>query len=132
MRNMPRLPFLVGTALTLFLTGMPQLSADPRLHGEWKRDDGSVVVRIKPCGSKTCATNTWVGDNSGGENVGDRLIMTLDNESESTLVGEAFDPQRNLTYKLKIDVSEARFTSRGCVALGMLCKTASWRRAAAR
>ena len=122
---------LIG-ALTavLFQSTTTQLLADGRLHGEWKRDDGNVVVSIVPCGSKTCATNTWVRDTSGGENVGDRLIMEL-NKGRSVLTGEAFDPQRNLTYKLKINLSDFRFVSRGCVVLGMLCKTASWQRSGA-
>ncbi len=121
---------LIG-ALTavLFQSTTTQLLADGRLHGEWKRDDGNVVVSIAPCGSKTCATNTWVRDTSGGENVGDRLIMELD-KGGSVLTREAFDPQRNLTYKLKINLSESRFVSRGCVVLGMLCKTTSWQRSA--
>ena len=122
------------SALTLFvfLADTHSLSADTRLHGEWKRGDGNVVVSIAPCGSKTCATNTWIGDTSGGENVGDRLIMKLGKGSGSVLTGEAYDPRRNLTYKLKIDVSESRFVSRGCLALGMLCKNASWQRLSAR
>ena len=122
------------SALTLFvfLADTHSLSADTRLHGEWKRGDGNVVVNIAPCGLKTCATNTWIGDTSGGENVGDRLIMKLDKGSGSVLTGEAYDPRRNLTYKLKIDVSETRFVIRGCLALGMLCKNASWQRLSAR
>ena len=123
---------LLGTLTAVFFQATTtQLLADGRLHGEWKRDDGNVVVKIAACGSKTCATNTWVRDTSKGENVGDRLIMELDSGG-SVLTGEAFDPQRNLTYKLKINVSDSRFVSRGCVVLGMLCKTASWQRSAAR
>ncbi len=126
-----RITLLAGLVVAFFPAIPTQLLADGRLHGDWKRDDGNVVVRIAPCGSKTCATNTWVRDTSGGENVGDRLIMELDSGG-SVLTGEAFDPQRNLTYKLRINLSDSRFVSRGCVVLGMLCKTASWQRSAAR
>lgn len=116
-----------GASLAILLAGTAALSADTRLHGKWMRDDRNVVVTIKPCGSQTCATNTWIGDTSGGENVGDRLIMKLDRGPDSVLTGEAYDPKRSLTLKVRIDVSETRFVSRGCIALGMLCKTASWR-----
>jgi uncharacterized protein (DUF2147 family) len=130
MQYFVRTILLGALTAVLFQATTMQLLANGRLHGEWKRDDGSVVVSIAPCGSNTCATNTWVCDTSGGENVGDRLIMELD-KGESVLTGEAFDPQRNLTYKLKINLSDSRFVSRGCVVLGMLCKTASWQRSAA-
>ena len=127
-----RTSILSALTLVIILAATHSLSADSRLHGEWKRGDGNVVVSIAPCGLKTCATNTWIGDTSGGENIGDRLIMNLDKGSGSVLAGEAYDPRRNLTYKLKIDVSETRFISRGCLALGMLCKNASWQRLSAR
>lgn len=133
MRNITRrTSILSALTLVIILAATHSLSADSRLHGEWKRGDGNVVVSIAPCGLKTCATNTWIGDTSGGENIGDRLIMNLDKGSGSVLAGEAYDPRRNLTYKLKIDVSETRFISRGCLALGMLCKNASWQRLSAR
>lgn len=122
---------LSALTLTILLVDTPSLSADTRLHGVWKRGEGNVVVSIEPCGSKTCATNTWIGDPSSGENVGDRLIMKPDKGSGSALTGEAYDPRRNLTYKLKIDISETRFVSRGCLALGMICKNASWQRLSA-
>jgi uncharacterized protein (DUF2147 family) len=127
-----RTSILSALTLVIILAATHSLSADSRLHGEWKRGDGNVVVSIAPCGLKTCSTNTWIGDTSGGENIGDRLIMNLDKGSGSVLAGEAYDPRRNLTYKLKIDVSETRFISRGCLALGMLCKNASWQRLSAR
>lgn len=69
-------------------------AAASELAGTWLRDDGNARVRIAPCGDKTCATNLWIGDTSKGEEVGDRLVMTLDRQPDGTFTGQAYDPKR--------------------------------------
>lgn len=93
--------------------------------GQWQRGDGNARVRIEPCGANLCAINTWIKDVSGGENVGDRLVMSVKPAGEGKLAGSAFDPQRDRNYKIDISFSDRAMTTRGCV-LGLLCKSVSW------
>ncbi|AOG03869.1 DUF2147 domain-containing protein [Bosea sp. RAC05] len=98
-------------------------SADP--SGVWLRDDGNARVRIAPCGSNICATNVWIKDTSGGEEVGDRLVLTLKPEGGDSLKGEAFDPKRNRRFAMTLTVKPDGLSTRGCI-IGVLCKTVNW------
>jgi uncharacterized protein (DUF2147 family) len=95
-------------------------------RGVWMRSDGNARVRIAPCGQKLCATNLWIRDTSKGENVGDRLVMTLKPVSDSTLEGSAYDAKRKLTYSMTLTVAGKRLTTRGCVIGGLICKNVYW------
>jgi uncharacterized protein (DUF2147 family) len=102
----------------------------PDLAGNWMRADGGARIEISHCGTKLCATNTWVRDTNGGEAPGDRLVMTLERQSDAVLDGEAFDQKRDRTYAIRISIPQAgRMTTRGCVLIGLVCKTIDWMRA---
>lgn len=94
--------------------------------GVWIRDDGNARVRIAPCGQSLCATNLWIGDTSKGEAVGDKLIMTVTPKSTTTLTGKAYDPKRNLTYSITLQVTGKRLKTKGCVVGGLICKDVFW------
>jgi uncharacterized protein (DUF2147 family) len=94
--------------------------------GVWMRDDGNARVRIAPCGSKLCATNLWIRDTSKGEEVGDRLIMSLERKSATELVGKAYDPKREKTYRITVIVNPSSLTTRGCILGGLLCRDVNW------
>lgn len=94
--------------------------------GVWMRDDGNARVRIAPCGSKLCATNLWIRDTSKGEEVGDRLIMSLERKSATELVGKAYDPKREKTYRITVIVNSSSLTTRGCILGGLLCRDVNW------
>ena len=96
--------------------------------GAWEREDGTVRVRIEPCGADICATNTWVKDPAGGEKVGDVLVMSLTPIDPATLKGTAFDRRRNATYSFEMTVEAERLLTKGCVLGGLLCKSVAWRR----
>ena len=113
--------------LGALLAATPALAAD-ELTGDWKRGDGKARVRIAPCGASLCATNTWIGDPSSGEKVGDRLVMTVKKSGEGTYTGSAHDPQRDLNLSMTIKVAQNSFTSSGCVLGGVLCRTMTWSR----
>lgn len=100
------------------------MAADP--GGIWFRNDGNAKVKIAPCGEQICATNLWIGDTSKGEEVGDKLIMTLRRQSDTELVGKAYDPKRDRTYSMTLIVGQARLVTRGCILGGLLCKDVSW------
>lgn len=97
--------------------------ADP--SGVWLRDDGNARVRIVPCGTDICATNLWIKDTSGGEEVGDRLVLTLKPDGADSLKGEAFDPKRNRRFAMTLTVKPDGLSTRGCI-VGVLCKTVTW------
>lgn len=94
--------------------------------GVWMRDDGNARVRIAPCGSKLCATNLWIRDTSKGEEVGDRLIMSLERTSDSQLKGTAYDSKRKKTYRITVIPSAKGLTTRGCILGGLLCREVNW------
>jgi uncharacterized protein (DUF2147 family) len=104
---------------------LPALANNADPSGVWLRDDGNARVRIAPCGSNICATNVWIKDTSGGEEVGDRLVLTLKPEGADSLTGEAFDPKRNRRFAMTLTVKPDGLSTRGCI-IGVLCKTVNW------
>ncbi|ODA67123.1 hypothetical protein A7A08_01869 [Methyloligella halotolerans] len=110
----------------LFAFGPAIAQSGPDVSGTWIRGDGNAHVRIAECGESLCATNVWIGDTSKGEEVGDKLIMTLQPKSDTTLAGQAYDPKRGLTFSMTIKTVSSGLTTRGCVVGGIICKSASW------
>ena len=109
------------------LIGCTALAAQERSpDGVWQRDDGNARVRIAPCGSKLCATNLWIKDTSKGEEVGDRLVMTLNRKSDTKLTGTAYDPKRDRNYALTVIVDSDSLITRGCILGGLLCRDVNW------
>jgi uncharacterized protein (DUF2147 family) len=101
-------------------------AAERSPDGVWMRGDGNARVRIAPCGSKICATNLWIKDTRKGEEVGDRLVMSLDRKSDTELAGTAYDPKRDKTYAITVIVGPNSLTTRGCVLGGLLCEDVNW------
>ncbi len=99
-------------------------AAEPQ--GVWLRDDGNARVAFAQCGDKICATNLWIRDTSKGEEVGDRLVMSLHPQSPTTLVGTAYDRKRDRTYSLTVTLGAGRMATRGCIWGGLLCKEVNW------
>src|SRR5471030_1152078 len=104
--------------------------ATETIEGVWARNDGAIHTRFTPCGVNLCAVNTWAKDPKGEEKAGDRLIMTLRAADGRQWTGSAFDPQRNQTYTVVIQVAGKQLTTQGCVLGGLVCKTAEWSRLA--
>jgi uncharacterized protein (DUF2147 family) len=115
----------IVAAFTLAFAGSAN-AAD--ITGQWARGDGNAKVRIAPCGSDICAVNTWIKPGTPSEKEGDKLVMTIKPASNGTYAGTAFDPQRDLTYKLTVTVKGNQMTTKGCVVAGLLCKGVNWTR----
>ncbi len=98
------------------------------INGQWARGDGNAKVKIAPCGSDICATNTWIKPGTPKEKTGDRLVMSIKPTSDGEYSGTAFDPQRDLTYKLTVSVKGDTMTTKGCVLAGIVCKGVDWSR----
>lgn len=101
-------------------------AAEIGIEGKWMRGDGNALVRIAPCGANICATNLWIGDTSKGEEVGDRLEMSLARDSANTFSGTAYDPKRKLTYSIVVTAREDGLTTRGCFVGRLICRDVSW------
>ena len=116
-----------AVSIVVSLLGCTALSAQERSpDGVWLRDDGNARVRIAPCGSKICATNLWIKDTSKGEEVGDRLVMSLDRKSDTKLAGSAYDPKRDRSYAITVIVGSNSLTTSGCILGGLLCRKVNW------
>ena len=120
----------VSAALCVF-AATPVGAAETMLLGEWARGDGKALVRFEPCGSAVCAVNTWIKPGTAGEKVGDKLVLNVSPPGASVLTGEAFDPQRNMTFRMRMEVGAATMTTHGCVLGGLVCKTMDFRRLSA-
>jgi uncharacterized protein (DUF2147 family) len=116
---------ILAATLMIGLSGSA-VAAESEIAGKWKRDDGNAVVRIAPCGANVCATNLWIGDTSKGEEVGDRLEMSLKPKSAGTFSGTAYDPKRNLRYSITVTKQKSGLVTQGCVLSGVLCKNVRW------
>lgn len=96
--------------------------------GQWARGDGNARVKIEPCGADICAINTWIKPGTPKEKKGDKLVMTIARGASGSYSGSAFDPQRDMTYKLTMTIDGNRMTTRGCVVAGLICRSVEWTR----
>lgn len=117
-------------AVALLMSASAADAENPSPQGLWARGDGKAKVRIEPCGSDLCAVNTWIKAGVKDEKVDDKLIMTVSEATPGHWTGKAFDPQRNLHYRLKMQIADKTMTTSGCVLGGLLCKGVNWTRIA--
>jgi uncharacterized protein (DUF2147 family) len=54
--------------------------------------------------------------------------MTIKPGPNGAYAGTAFDPQRDMTYKLLVTVQGDKMTTKGCIVAGLLCKGIDWTR----
>ncbi len=128
-----RFPLGALTAAALVsMVATPVLAAsDPSPFGLWARGDGKAKVKVERCGTALCATNTWIRAGTKGEKAGDKLVMKVQpDDNPGHWSGTAFDPQRDRTYRLTMQVSDRSMTVRGCVLAGIVCKDMGWTRLA--
>ncbi|NLH80306.1 MAG: DUF2147 domain-containing protein [Phyllobacteriaceae bacterium] len=117
------------TVAVVCLVPLPAFAAaEPSPFGLWARGDGKARVRIARCGADICAVNTWIREGTEGEKAGDELVMTVEPVGPGRWTGTAFDPQRDLSYRLTMTVGATSMTTRGCIVAGLLCKDMGWTR----
>lgn len=133
--NMSKTAFFAGHrvksiawAIPVIVIGTAGLAEASDISGNWARGDGSARVRIAPCGADICAVNTWIRPGTPKERAGDRLVMSIKEDTDGSYFGTAFDPQRDLSYKLTVKVDGDRMTTKGCVIAGLICKGVDWTR----
>ncbi|WP_422646688.1 DUF2147 domain-containing protein [Agrobacterium tumefaciens] len=98
------------------------------MDGNWARGDGKAKVNIAPCGDNICATNTWIKPGTPKEKAGDKLIMDINQDTDGSYSGTAFDPQRDKSYKITVTVDGNSMMTKGCIVAGLLCKGINWTR----
>ncbi len=54
--------------------------------------------------------------------------MSINETADGQYSGTAFDPQRNLTYKIRVKVDGDTMTTNGCVLASLLCRNVGWTR----
>ncbi len=110
--------------------------ADP-VEGIWKTqpgDEGSFAhVRIEPCGQKICGYIHRTFDASGKEaksdNIGKRMIWDMTPRGNGAYAGgKIWAPDRDKTYKSKMQLSGNNLKVSGCVLGGMICRGQTWTR----
>lgn len=116
-------PYAIGMALFSV-----SIASAADINGQWARGDGNAKVRVAPCGADICATNTWIKPGTPKEKEGDKLVMSIKPTSDGEYSGTAFDPQRDMTYKLTVSVKGDTMTTKGCVLAGVICKGVEWSR----
>ncbi|MDH7790583.1 DUF2147 domain-containing protein [Ochrobactrum sp. AN78] len=114
--------------ITMMILLFPVSAQATDISGNWARGDGKARVRIAKCGKDICATNTWIKPGTAKEKTGDRLVMSINQTADGQYSGTAFDPQRNLTYKISVKVDGDKMTTNGCVLAGLLCRNVGWSR----
>jgi uncharacterized protein (DUF2147 family) len=118
----------ISATVTTLALGLATSAAAGDMNGQWARGDGNAKVQVAPCGSDVCATNTWIKPGTPKEKAGDKLVMTIKPVSDDEYSGTAFDPQRDLTYKITVTVNGDKMTTKGCVLAGIICKGVEWTR----
>ena len=104
------------------------VAAAADINGQWARGDGNAKVQVAPCGGDICATNNWIKPGTPKEKEGDKLVMSIKPTSDGEYAGTAFDPQRDLSYKMTVSIKGDTMTTKGCVLAGIICKGVSWTR----
>jgi len=61
-----------------------------------------------------------------GEKVGDRLEFNIKRD-DSGWRGQAYDPQRKLTFSASLSANVDSMTTKGCM-LAVVCRTTNWQR----
>jgi len=122
----------ISAAVLLFSAGMAM--ADP-LEGMWRTggdDNGhSGLIKVAPCGNQLCGTLVKSFDENGAEyesdNAGRKIISETVAHGDGYYTGKVYAPDRDKTYKSKLQMSGNTLKVRGCVMF--ICRDGgTWQR----
>lgn len=120
--------------LVLLLTPAPD-----GLAGVWSNPKNTVHVRYEPCGDGAiCGTVVWASDKAiadarrgGTPNlIGTRIFRNLYRAGPNRWKGKVFVPDINRTFSGSVTVEGDTMIGRGCLLLGVGCKSQTWHRVA--
>ena len=112
----------------------PAFAADP-VVGMFKTqpdDNGNFGhVQIYECDNAICGVIRKAFDASGtpveSENIGKRMIWDMQSQGDGTYSGgKIWAPDRNKTYKSKMELSGSTLSVSGCVLI--VCRAQTWTR----
>ncbi|MDW4551265.1 DUF2147 domain-containing protein [Defluviimonas sp. D31] len=111
-------------------------AADP-VEGMWKTkpdDNGNYGhVEIAPCGTAFCGVLVKAFDGAGKEldspNVGKQIVWDMSAAGEGAYDGgKVWAPDRDKTYRSKMQLSGDSLAVSGCVLGGVICRASDWTR----
>ncbi len=124
--------FAISAMVLLFSAGMTM--ADP-LEGLWRTggdDNGhSGLIKVAPCGDQLCGTLIKAYDDTGAEidsdNIGRNIISETVAQGDGYYKGLVYSPDRDKTYKSKLQMTGNTLKVRGCVMF--ICRDGgTWQR----
>ena len=122
-----RRALLLGIGLVFCLAARAE-GEPPDPAGSWVRTTGESEITISRCGEDLCAVNDWVRDQESAEKAGDVLVMSLHQEGPGKFEGQAYDKRRDMSYAMSLSLTESGMRTQGCVLLGLVCRSAEWKR----
>ena len=126
----------ITLAAALMALAAPAFAADP-VEGVWRTrpdDNGNFGhVRIAPCGAKLCGTLVRAFNGQSQEiespNIGRQIVWDMVAEGEGRYGnGKVWAPDRDKTYRSKMELSGDTLAVSGCVLGGMVCRDSAWTR----
>ena len=124
-------------ALTVGLGFAASAAAADPVEGLWKTkpdDNGNFGhVQIAPCGAKFCGTLmksfSSDGAEAASENIGKQIVWDMvANGDGSYGGGKVWAPDRDKTYKSKMQLNGDMLAVSGCVLGGVICRDSDWSR----
>ena len=115
-------------ALMAFLLTTSPSVADGVL-GTWLRDNEALQVKFEPCGDAICGNIVWLRPGSDSKaKVGQRLFFDMRPTGANAWTGKAASPDNGSAYAGKMSIDGSTLATSGCIAGGLICKSANWRR----
>ena len=131
---MKQLTLALAAAATSLGAAAPAAASAP-IEGRWAR--GNMQIRIAPCGQTLCGTVLRASDKqkaraeagSGTDLVGATLIHHIRAVGPGRYTAKVFVADKNMNANGTIvQVSPDELNVKGCVALGLFCKSQQWTR----
>ena len=131
---MKQLTLALAAAATSLGVAAPAAAPVP-IEGRWAR--GNMQIRIAPCGQTLCGTVLRASDKqkaraeagSGTDLIGATLIHHIRAVGPGRYTAKVFVADKNMNANGTIvQVSPDELNVKGCVALGLFCKSQQWTR----
>lgn len=123
--------------LVAFLTGFAGAAFAEPVIGTWATapdDNGNYGhVEISACGEKICGVLVRAFNGDGeqieSDNIGRRIVWDMVAQGEGQYRrGRVYAPDRDKTYRSKMDLAGDALDVSGCILGGVICRAARWTR----
>jgi uncharacterized protein (DUF2147 family) len=100
-------------------------SADGGPVGEWKVQDGTANIEIKPCGGNLCGHVSWSKEDASY--VGREVLINM-KPNGGNWSGTVVNVANGQKYAAKISLQGEKLKVEGCVMGGIICGSQNWSR----